>query len=341
MVVMRLLHLPKRFYLLMVLLTALVVGGTLGYYWIEKDYTLFDALYMTVITLTTVGYGEVKPLSDAGRAFTILLLLVGVFTFFYAATELVRSVVSGEVQQLLGRQLMERNLAGLSGHVIVCGYGRMGRHVCREFSRQGIDFVIADRSPELLKGFDLAHGLAVIGDATSDEVLRRAGVERARGLVAVVPSDADNLYITMSARLINARLLIVARAEGEEAEGKLLRAGADRVIAPYALGGSRIAQAVLRPTVLEFIELATKTEHLELQIEQTLVVAGSPLAGTTLTASRLRQDHGLIIVAIKKGRGTMIYTPPPETVMEAGDTLIALGRRSQLDHLEKVAAAKG
>jgi voltage-gated potassium channel len=167
--------------------------------------------------------------------------------------------------------------------------------------------------------------------------LRKAGVERARGLVAVVPSDADNLYITMSARLINSKLFIVARAESEEAEHKLLRAGADRVIEPYALGGSRIAQAVLRPTVLEFIELATKTEHLELQIEQTQIQSGSSLAGATLTASRLRQDYGLIIVAIKKRHGAMLYTPPPETVMEAGDILIALGRRSQLEQLESLA----
>ena len=236
---------------------------------------------------------------------------------------------------------MEESLAALAGHLIVCGYGRMGRHVCREFSRQRLDFVIIDTDPDLLKDFALPGGLAVVGDCTSDDVLRKAGVERAKALVSVVPSDADNLYITMSARLINNKLFIVARAEGEEAEKKLLRAGADRVVAPYALGGSRIAQAVLRPTVLEFIELATRTEHLELQIEQTLVAPGSPLAGMSLTASRLRQDYGLIVVAIKKAHGAMVYTPPPEAVMEGGDTLIALGRRAQLDQLDALAAARG
>jgi voltage-gated potassium channel len=330
--------LPPRMYLLLVLLAVLIVVGTLGYWLLEEDFSLFDALYMTVITLTTVGYGETHPLSTAGRVFTMALLLVGVFTFFYSATELVRGIVSGEVQQLLGRQMMARSLAGKNNHLIVCGYGRMGRHVCREFSRQGVEFVIVDADPDLLKDFTLASGLAVVGDATSDEVLRKAGVERARGLVAVVPSDADNLYITMSARLINSKLFIVARAEGEECEKKLVRAGADRVIAPYLLGGTRIAQAVLRPTVMEFIELATRTEHLELQIEQTLITPGSSLSGANLTTSRLRSDYGLIIVAIKKRHGAMIYTPPPETVMEAGDTLIALGRRAQLDQLEKLAA---
>ncbi len=335
------LPLPFRVYLMLVLLGILIVIGTLGYYFIEDEYSLFDALYMTVITLTTVGYGEVKPLSPAGRAFTIALLLVGVFTFFYAATDLVRGIVSGEVRQVLGREIMARNLAALNGHLIVCGYGRMGRHVSREFARAGRDFVVIDANEDLLKDFNLAGGLAVVGDCTTDEVLRRAGVERAKALVTVVPSDADNLYVTMSARLLNSKLFIVARAEGEEAEQKLLRAGADRVIAPYALGGSRIAQAVLRPTVMEFIELATRTEHLELQIEQTVVNSSSPLAGMSLTASRLRQDYGLIVVAIKKEGGAMVYTPPPETVMEGGDTLIALGRRSQLEQLDALAAARG
>jgi voltage-gated potassium channel len=232
---------------------------------------------------------------------------------------------------------MARSLAGLKDHVIICGYGRMGRYVCQEFSRQGLSFVIIDRRADLLQTFDLTGGLAVVGDATSDEVLRRAGVDRARAVVTVAPSDADNLYITLSARLLNPRLFIVARAEGEEAEQKLLRAGADRVVAPYALGGSKVTQAVLRPTVLEFIELATRTEHLELQIEQTAIGAGSPLIGATLTSSRLRHDLGLIIVAIKKRDGAMIYTPPAETLMEVGDTLVALGKRSQLDQLESLA----
>ena len=252
----------------------LVVAGTLGYYFIEwPTYSLFDSLYMTVITLTTVGYGEVHPLSTAGRAFTIVLLLGGVFTLFYTGTEIVRWVVSGEIHQLFGRRYMERSLAALRDHVIICGYGRMGRIVCAEFSREGrrsssSTDALDDGAP---RTFDLPRGLVVVGDATSDEVLKRAGVDRAQALVSVTPSDADNLYITMSARLLNSRLFIVTRAEGEESEKKLLRAGADRVVAPFALGGSKVVQAVIRPTVVEFIELATRTEHLELQIEQTEV----------------------------------------------------------------------
>jgi voltage-gated potassium channel len=332
--------LPRRILLLLLVPTILVVAGTLGYWLVERDYTLFDALYMTVITLTTVGYGEVHPLSTPGRWFTIFLLLGGVFVLFYTAAELLRFVISGELQDVVGRRRMARQLAEMQNHMIICGYGRMGRHVCREFSKQKLPFVIVDRREKVLEDFNLAHGLAVAGDATSDEVLKRAGVERARALVTVAASDADNLYITMSARLLNEKLYIVARAEDEQAEQKLLRAGANRVVTPYAIGGSKVAQAVLRPSVVDFIELATKTEHLELQLEEAQIGAGSQLAGQTIGASRLRPDLGLIVVAIKKRTGSMVYTPPPEAVMEAGDTLIALGRRDQLDELEKLAAAK-
>ena len=317
----------------------LILIGTVGYTVIEPAYSPFDALYMTVITLTTVGYGETHPLSPAGRVFTIFLLLGGVFTLFYAASELLRGIITGEVRRLLGRDYMARTLAGLKDHLIICGYGRMGRYVAKEFERQHVPFVIIDWESELLPETQDTI-LTVVGDATSDDVLRRAGVERARAVVAALPSDADNLYITMSARLLNAKLTIVARAETEEAEQKLLRGGADRVIAPYQLGGSKIAQAVLRPTVLEFIELATKTEHLELQIEQTQIAPSSALAGVNLSNSRLRHDFGLIIVAIKKKHGAMIYTPPADTVLEVGDTLIALGRRTQLDQLDAMASGK-
>jgi voltage-gated potassium channel len=297
---------------------------------------------MTIITLTTVGYEELHfPLSTQGRVFTILLLLGGVFTLFYTATELLRIVVSGEVQQLFGRQRMERSLAALNNHLIVCGFGRMGRYVCREFSQRGLPFVIIDRKPEALEGFVMPNGIPVVGDATSDEVLKRAGVERARALVTVAASDADNLYITMSARLLNEKLFIVARAEGDQAEQKLLRAGASRVVTPYAIGGTKVANAVLRPNVVDFIELATATEHLDLQIEETTIQPRSVLTGKTIRASRLRQDLGLIVVAVKKPQGHMIYTPPGEQVIEAGDTLIALGRRPQLDKLDELAVRQG
>ena len=276
----------RRFLLLVLIPAGLVLAGTLGYWLLEEDYSPFDALYMTVTTLSTVGYGEVHPLHTAGRVFTIFLILGGVFTLFYTASEIIRAVIGGEMHDLLGRQRMERTLAALKGHMIICGYGRMGRLVCREFSKQRLPFVVLDLRPEVFKDFALAHGIALVGDATEDAVLRKAGVERARALITVAPSDAANLYITLSARLLNDRLFIVARAEAEVAEAKLARAGADRVVSPYAIGGFRVTQAVLRPNVVDFIELATRTEHLELQIEETRVQGGSRLVGSNLRDGR-------------------------------------------------------
>ncbi len=332
---------PRRYLLLILVPMALVVVGTLGYWILEPKYTWFDALYMTIITLTTVGYAEDPPLHFQGRVFTIFLLIGGVFTLFYSASEIIRSVVSGEVQGEFGRRRMERSLAGLKNHLIVCGYGRMGRYVCQQFSHESLPFVVIDRTPELLQGFDLPHGIALPGDATLDEILRKARVESARAVVVVAASDADNLYITLSARLLNPGVFIVARAEGEVAEQKLRRAGADRVVSPYAIGGYRVAQAVMRPAVVDFIELATSTEHLDLQIEETRVEKGSQLDQVSLSASRMRQDLGVIIVAIKKAAGNMLFNPPSDAVMEAGDTLIALGRRQQLDQLEQLATPGG
>lgn len=328
--------LPRRYWFLLLIPALLIIVGTAGYSLLE-GWDLFDSLYMTVITLTTVGYGETHPLSAKGRAFTIVLLLGGVFLLLYTATEVIRAVISGEIRTVMGRQTMERNLAELHGHLIVCGFGRMGRFVCKQFSDEGLPFVVIDNLATALENFQMAHGIALHADATSDEVLLRAGVKRARALVTVASSDADNLYITMSARLLADKLFIVARAENDVAEKKLLRAGANRVVSPYVIGGSRVAQAVLRPTVVDFIELATRTEHLELQIEESKIAPHSKLVGATLKDSRLRQDRGLIIVAIKKKVGQMVFNPPADAVIESGDILIALGHRQQIDQLEELA----
>ena len=321
-------------------LVLLVIAGTAGYHLIE-GWPLFDALYMTIITITTVGFMEVHPLSGAGKVFTMLLSMGGVFTAFYAATAIIGSVVSGEVRRVLGRQRMEHKLAELRNHMVVCGYGRMGRLVCDEFSALGLPFVVVERDAGLLEGFHQPHGIPLHGDATSDEVLKRAGVDRARGLVTVAASDADNLYITMSARFLNDKLFIVARAEEEGAEKKLVRAGASRAVSPYAIGGQRVALAVLRPHVMDFIELATRSEHLELQIEETEVHAGSVLSGRTLRDSPVRSELGIIIVAVKKPDGKMVFNPAPELVIEPRDLLITLGHRQQLDRLEVMAGAVG
>ena len=316
---------------------ALLTGiGTAGYRLIE-GWSVLDSLYMTVITLSTVGFMEIHPLSDAGHIFTMLLILGGVFTFLYGALEVIRSIVSGEVRGAIGRQRMERSLAELNNHLIVCGFGRMGRLVCEEFSALKLRFVAVEREAARLVDFNLAHGLALTGDATSDETLRKAGIERARALVSVVASDADNLFITMSARFLNDKLFIVARAENEAAEKKLLRAGASRVVSPYLTGGHRIAMAVVRPSVLDFIEVATRSAHLDLQMEEVEITAGSALAGQTLVESKIRQNLGIIIVAIRKSGGRMVFNPESDVALEPHDILITLGKRHQLDRLEKLA----
>jgi voltage-gated potassium channel len=316
----------------------LAAAGTVGYRLVE-GWPWMDALYMTVITVSTVGFAEVHPLSPAGRLFTIVLIAGGVFTVFFAATELIRAGVNGELQSVFGRQRMERVLSEIQDHIIVCGYGRMGRLVCQEFSTAGLPFVIVDRLATLLETFDVPHGIALVGDATSDDVLKRAGVDRARALLALAASDADNLYITMSARLLNEKLFIVARSGDEEAEKKLLRGGASRVILPYVIGGQRVAQTILRPSVMDFIELATRSEHMELQIEQTQVEVGSTLAGRAIKDTTIRQELGIIIVAVKKADDKMTFNPEGTVVIEPGDTLITLGHRQQLDRLESLARA--
>src|SRR6478672_2005336 len=247
----------------------LMAFGTVGYRVIEgPSWSLLDALYMTAITLTTVGFQEVHPLSPQGRVFTIVLCLVGVFMLFFTAIEIIRAAVTGELQQAYGRHRMERSLAGLRDHFIVCGFGRMGQLVCQEFAAHKLPFVVVEHDDRRLESLQAAGVLYVHGDATSDEVLRRAGIDRAQALVTVVASDADNLYITLSARLLNDKLFIVARAEDRAADAKLRRAGANHVVSPYVIGGSRIAQAAIRPAVVDFIELATRTGHLEMQIEE-------------------------------------------------------------------------
>jgi len=327
----------RRLVLLLVLPAILIVVGTTGYMLLERT-DFLTALYMTVITLTTVGYGEFpNPLSASGRVFTIFLLLGGVFTLFWAASEMIRAIVSGEMQGAFGRRRMERILTEMQDHLIVCGYGRMGRRVCKEFSLQKLPFVLIDRSAETLGSFDLPYGIALQGDATFDETLKKAGVERARALVTVAGSDSDNLYITMSARLLNEEVFIVSRAEDEPAQQKLLRAGANRVVSPFAIGGMRVADAVLRPTVVDFLDLATRAEYYELQIDETRLTAASPLIGQTIKDSMIHKQYGIFVVAIKKETGQMVYNPPGDTVLDVGDTLISLGHRDNLEQLDRLA----
>lgn len=323
----------SRLWLAALVPVALIGAGTAGYVAIE-GWGVFDALYMTVITLTTIGFLEVHDLSVAGRSWTMILALGGAFSIAGAATYVLRSIVSGEVGKALGKQRMEKNLATIKDHVIVCGYGRVGRLVVDELVRGGVHVVVIERDPRRLEEFPHLH---IVGDAADDKVLEHAGIRRARAVVTVVPADADNLYVTMSARLLNDKVFIVARAEADAAEDKLKRAGANRVVSPTAIGGQRVAQAVLRPAVLDFVDLATRTQHLELQMEEIALRAASPLVGQELRAAKLRDRADVLVVAIQKPDGRMVFNPAPDVKFETGDRLVVLGSRGALDALEVIA----
>lgn len=333
-------RIPRLVLLAILLPTALLAIGSIGYPLIEgPPWTWFDGFYMTAITITTIGYGETHTLSNSGRLFTVALAFCGIFALTFLASELVRKMVTGELLQAIGRQLVDDKLSTLSGHLIVCGYGRMGRIVCGELDRQKRPFVLIDKEIDRFKELPFPYALPLQGDATTDELLRKAGIERARGLITVVASDADNLYITLSARLLNSKLLIVARAEEEDAEIKLRKVGANKVISPYLAGGHRAVQAVLRPAVLHFMEMATRPEFLDLQIEEVRISPGSKLAEQSLRHSRIHADLGIMVVGILRPNGDLVYNPPEDAIIEPESTLIALGQRRQLELLEKLAAA--
>ena len=328
----------KRKLILAALLIFLVITfGTAGYMNIEK-WRFLDSLYMTVITLTTVGYEETHRLSTGGRIFTIILAITGVGTVLYTLGIGAQFVLEGEIQQIFRRKRLEKKLEALKDHYIICGYGRMGRIIARELLTKYLNIVVIERYSESLNGTE--DFLFVEGDATKDDILRKAGIERARCLISVLPTDAENLFVVLSARKLSPNLLIVARAGEEGSEHKLITAGADKAVSPYYIGGIRIAQTVLKPAVIDFIEFATKSGNIDLQMEEIPIREGSELAGRSLDECGIGRELGVIIVAIKLTTGEMRFNPTSRTKIEVGDTLIAVGETSKLKELETRAKAK-
>src|SRR3990172_2949760 len=310
-----------------------VAAGTFGYHFLE-DYTWLESLYMTIITLSTVGFQEVRPLSPLGRIFTMVLLVAGLGVFFYTAVAVAQQVVEGEFQQFFGRRRMEKRISALDRHYIVCGFGRIGEVICRELASKPVPFVVIEREEERARKVEEAQYLMLPGDATDEKILLAGGVAKAKGLFAALPTDADNVFVTLTAKELNPALVVVARAESERSEKTLKHAGADTVISPYAMGGHRMAQAALRPAVVDVIELATHHQSLELQLEEIGVPSGSPCSGVTLGDSGLEQ-LGAIVVAIKRTSGKMIFNPSPKETIEAGDRLVALADAPGLKELER------
>jgi voltage-gated potassium channel len=315
-------------------LVALLVVGSLGFVWLE-GWNFFDALYMTVTTLSTVGYGEVHPLDRIGRLYNMLLILSGMGVLLYVVGSLARVAIEGELQAVLGRRKLVTHIKRLKNHYIICGFGRIGEIIARHLKERGLSLVIIEHDPSLISRLEESGYYFIAGDATRDEILLEAGIERAKGLIAVVSSDAGNVYVVLTARSLNPHLFIVARGEEMGSEKKLLRAGADKVESPYHMGGQKMAHTILHPTVVTFMELAMK-EGVEWSMEEIAVGQTSPLLGVALSESGIRQKLDLILVAIKRVDGEMLFNPSHDTPILGGDTLIALGLRKNLDALEEM-----
>jgi voltage-gated potassium channel len=315
-------------------LVTVLVAGTAGY--VVLGFSLLDAVYQTVTTVSTVGFREVHPLGTGGRLFTIALILVGVATALYTFTLVLEAVVKGQIQEVLGRKRMERQIARMADHVIVCGFGRVGRNLAHYVGNAGQDVVVVENDPDRASAAE-ASAHVVRGDATSDEVLREAGIERARVLVTALTTDADNLFVTLTARSLRPDLFIVARARVESSEPKLAQAGADRVVNPQGIGGARMAAFVLQPHVAEFLDVVMHDGTLEFRLEEVRVPQGSPLAGRSLREARIRDSTGALVLALRDSGGEFTTNPPPETVLQAGQILIAIGTEGQLSALAAAA----
>jgi voltage-gated potassium channel len=323
--------LPKLKFLLAAL-AVLVLVGVAGFHYIEH-WSWFDGFYMVLTTITSIGYGEIHPLSHVGRIFNSFIIVTGVGLVLLLVGGASRALLEFELQSVFGRRRMEREISRLSDHFIICGAGRVGRSVARELARKPAPFVIVDSDEDKLKRYSVENWLTIAGDSTQAKVLREAGIEKARGLVAATTTDAINIYIILTARNLNSKLKIIARASEEEAEKHLLTAGADSVVSPYNFAGYRIAQTFMRPYVVDFFDTAMN-RHLPLEIEEVQVRTGSRMVGKTLEGARIRQEMGVIVLAIKGEDAHMRFNPPPDAVIRVGDHLIAMGELNGLRQLE-------
>lgn len=315
-----------------IIIAVLLAGGTAGYYFLE-GWSLLDALYMTSITVTTVGFGETHALSPYGRIFTMFLIFTGVGTVFYIMSLVTQIVVEGKLRQIMGRRSLIKGIRQMRDHYIVCGHGRIGSLLVQLLRERGVPLVVIDSSEEVTRRLEEQGVPYILGEATEEYLLTDAGIERARGLVASVSSDAHNVYIALTAKGMRPDLFVIARATELGSEKKLKRAGADKVVSPYLIGARRMAQAVIRPSVADFVDLTFLDSQMGLQMEELKVGEETELAGVALKDSGIRQKLDLIILAIKKSGGKMLFNPQADAVIDIGDTLICLGPRESMDKL--------
>lgn len=329
---------PRRLITAFAIIILIIGLGTSGLILIE-GWPVFDALYMTVITLSTVGYGEIRPLTTAGRTFVMLLILTGVGTVLYSLTVLAEILIEEQIapESVRRRRLQER-VRRMRDHLIVCGYGRVGAQVAAELTNEAVPVLVVDNDPAALERCAAAGHAFLQGDATEDAVLREAGIERARGLVATTNSDANNVYVTLAARALRSDIFIVARMDRDGAADKLKIAGADRVISPYHLGGRRMAALVLRPAVVDFVDTVLRSQDAMLRLEEIQVRPNAALIGLTIDELRPRLQIGASVLAILKGDGQVLANPVPATMIGVGDVLIVMGTVAELQALERAGA---
>lgn len=308
--------------------------GSVGFIVIEH-YPPFDAFYMTLITIATVGYSEIHPLSTAGRVFNSVLIFFGVSLLFLAIGLISQAVIKLELGEYFGKRRTKRMIDKLKNHYVVCGYGRVGKGAAWELQQAGAPFIVVDRDPEKVEAAMRTGMLAVAADSTLDQTLLDIGISRARGLIAALATDADNLFLILSAKTLNPKLKVAARAGEEEAEAKLRRAGADTVFAPYTNAGHRLAQSLIRPHVSQFLDFTTKSMGLDVIIEQIRVAEGGEFASTSLKQMQIRRDTGVIVLAIRRASGEMVFNPPAEAVIQGGDHIIVMGEQEDLRKLEE------
>ena len=317
----------------LLVLTALVGVGTLGYRFLE-GWSWLDALYMTLITLSTVGFGEVHPLSSGARVFTMGLILVGVGTAGFLLSQVGQVILERQVLNVFRFQRGMREVRRMKQHILICGYGRLGRFVAQRLASHGVPFVVIDHDPEGIREAEAAGYTAILGDATEEDTLSLARVEEARALAALLPDDADNLYLTLTAKGMNPGIRVFAKVVDERAEKRFLRAGADRLVAPYQLTAERIAMGLLNPSLVEFVDLVVSQKTRLFHVEVFQLPPDAPLAGTSLAGARVRDRARVIVLAVQRGE-SFFFNPDPSMPLQAGDTLWVLGESSEIDRFEQ------
>ncbi|MEE3715998.1 potassium channel protein, partial [Tumidithrix elongata RA019] len=316
-------------------LVSLILVGTIGYQWIE-GWNGLNSLFMTIMILTTVGFGETPPLDDKGRVFAISLILLGLINISYIGNRFTQALFQGYFQEVIRLRQQQEIMESLNQHYIVCGFGRTGRQVTSEFAAEGVPFVVIDNDPEQVQSAKHMNYKTILGDATLDEALQRVGIERAICLVCTLPSDAENLYTVLSAKTLNPKVRAIARASNEEAIQKMRRGGADEVISPYITGGKRMAAAALRPQVMDFVDGILSSGNRSFYIEEFRLDADCPLVGFTLHEARLRSQTGALVLAIRRTDGNLLGGPSADTMLVEGDLLICMGTSEQLRELNQI-----